>query len=484
MDIARLFLLDRDYEKLHLLVYLKENPDNSLNSFLNSYDIAYPKMLNAYHKLINDLNDMNGHVPIDTAKLIQKINADDYLQYVMKSKDAYNLLLNIIKHTDASYDDYAERTGTSRAKIYRLTMELRQKLADYGIKLKVNKFVLVGNEILVQFFILNFLSSTRTPLTEFLPHNYITGSESLTRNFQTPVDSRDSLTVQQREMLMGICLLRMSQGYRFQQLPPLWPDVNFAVNKHTSRLFIEYLQMNYHLDAGEAIVQANAINYMFEFEPGFVAELPKAQRTQLIKFFDRSETWQFYWVQTTADAPEAAQLHIISYFINVINLGELPIARRNYIESNATDVVQPGDTERYRRMVIAIFKELGLNKVAIKQVDLLADVMRRFAIQNERLLKMPVAHLVDDRQDIQSDLIKALLKRVVDFGDEDCANGNSISEDDIVIYAGDSKWDEDALGLCKSKNRFNWMEQMSVRQNYERFLAFFSHYQGQRLYEI
>ncbi|WP_252903951.1 hypothetical protein [Secundilactobacillus oryzae] len=59
MNIDAEILTSDEVQKLRLLLFLKEQPGNTIREFDAIYGLGYNKVLHIYHKLIDDLRAFN-----------------------------------------------------------------------------------------------------------------------------------------------------------------------------------------------------------------------------------------------------------------------------------------------------------------------------------------------------------------------------------------------------------------------------------------
>lgn len=479
VDINKLLLNQQDDQKIKLLVFLKENPNTSLYNFYLAQNLPYNKILYIYHKLIADLKEMTGNPDKTISELIEDFSFDEYRHAIFKQQIGYQLLMSLMTQDDKSVAEFLKKNDVSRTKLYRVTTELRKTIANFGVNVNLSEFSIEGNEVIVQSFLLVFLNETETKINEFMDSRW----ESLVKRFcvdyLTPDGQSEGLLVNQRQRMFAICLLRLTQGYRYQQLNPFPDNFKLDLNSKGAGSLLDFFELNYNMTAQEAHSQVDTLQFYLKFGSNFIVDLNHSEKDKLLLRMNDSKVWRSLWQNvehnTSVGLVENMELRIYSDILVTMYFGELSISRNNYVNTLVNQYVNGKETPltttemgKLSKKTLRMIEEFGMPHPSNKQLKLIALLVKGVKAVLSDLPHHVIIYMLDDTFDAESDFISYLFQgivKVLPFGEY--KSGDAVS---VLEYNEETEQVKTFLKEHDDVIGFHWIHQLPLTENYSRLL--------------
>ncbi|KRM78488.1 hypothetical protein FC84_GL000745 [Lapidilactobacillus dextrinicus DSM 20335] len=159
----KIYLDEHDREKLRLFTHLSENSLEyfSTSSLLKEVSFSYNKIKNLLLEINLDLVKLYQHsIFTENGQIyFQKSRFDlgQYQTFLLRHSTSYQFLLALLKYPQDTLTDYCEHHHISRSTIHRKLDPVRRYLNTLGIRLMLDKMVLIGSEAAVRAFYLQIL---------------------------------------------------------------------------------------------------------------------------------------------------------------------------------------------------------------------------------------------------------------------------------------------------------------------------------------
>lgn len=479
VNINKLLLSQQDNERIQLLVFLKENPNSSLYNFFLAQNLPYNKVLYLYHKLIADLRDLSDDSDLTIAELLEEFNFDQYRHTVFKRQIGYQLIMSLLMMTDASIQDFLTRFDISRTKLYRVTTELRKAIAHYGIVLNLAEFRLDGNETLIQSFLLSFLNETGTKIDEFLNDQWASLVARLTMDYLTPTQGFEQVIMPQRKRLVGLALLRLSQGYRYGQLNQFADGFDVSFSQGGTTALLNFFQLNYKMKPNEALGQLNVLEFFLKYSPNFIIDLSSLEKGRVLKILRRSSNWKWIWSHIDPATPVALQdkmeLRVIGFINVLMYFGNFPIARdslmNGLIDNGQVNVTQ---TAQLAEKMPVMLQELEFPQASPTQIRLLTVFTGMLINLLEQASYKTKIYIADDTYDASVEAFSYMFRGVVEVHTlNDYKSGESEA---ILMYNEKTVKVTELLSQDKRLVGLHWGHQLPASENYSRLLLLINKY--------
>jgi DNA-directed RNA polymerase subunit L len=476
MNINNILLSSQDNEKIQLLVFLKENPSSSLYNFFLAKDLPYNKVLYIYHKLIADLREFEDD-DLTIAELIADADFDQYSHIIMNRQVGYKMLMSLITQTDHTTNEFLERQQISRTKLYRLTSDLRKYIGQFGVTVNLSEFCLTGNETLIQNFLLAFLNETGTNISEFLDDRWQSLVSHLTDGFLTPMAFKNSILVAQRRRFVGIALLRLSQGHRYQIAHPIDQHFGLKFINGSDGVVKDYIKVSCDLTDVEAQNQFNLLKFSLKFGPNFIIEISDDEKQMIDDWLKSSPQWQQFWQRIETGTPTGLtakmKLRLVGCIISLDYFGNFPISRNNYV-NDYLQKVSDSRISKYYDQVNTMIKELQLEITTVDGINSLAKLFEALEQVIDDVSHKITVYVNDDAYDAQTDIISYLFQGVVsvkminEYEPEEVVS--------ILVYNQQNDKVNRFLAAHPNMISLRWVQQLPATENYSRLLLLINKY--------
>ncbi|WP_054645685.1 helix-turn-helix domain-containing protein [Secundilactobacillus oryzae] len=398
----------------------------------------------------------------------------------LSKPNRYKLLVSILLQSETSVESFITKLHISKAKLYRLTENIRHELAEVGLRLNLGAYRIEGNKVLVEYFYMTLFNITGTDISDLLSEKQVElVKDFVDRYFKSDVTTTESeLTKCARRRYLAVMFIRLSQGQQYErgdvfvELMPLNSTAGTSV-------LTQYLMENYKLSGQDALTQTDTLKFVMKYGPDFILRLPNHEVVELVNGVNKSEDWRSIWTSEGVTPDEQVvlvklELRIIGYILMIIYFGNYPVTFSSSIDQLITGE-KPANFVKFRTCAAKLLMESDLEIVDGERVNIIGmlfyaamSLVKQFSVQIS-------VFVYESLYGISKDIIQfALLGQIKMLPIE---SYSSDIQPAIVVYAEKTELIEE-ISQNPDTVLVRWIRELPMTENYSRV---FNAYRDERL---